>query len=89
MAFEERMADKNILKSIADGIVQLEVLCIYTRRINYDSATVNIFFSQKKTNHIRLSSPWFLVVVFFFVVRKIECQAIVKVLPRKQKQCLT
>ena len=37
------------------------------RRIGYDSATVNIFFSQSMKNHIRLSSPRFLVVVFFAV----------------------
>ena len=53
VAFEERMADKAIVsisqnraKSLADGVVQHAVLCIYMRRIGYDSATVNIFVTE-------------------------------------------
>ena len=75
------MADKVIVsvsqnpaKSLADGVVQLAVLCIYMRRIGYDSATVNISVTEDELNHIRLSSLWFLAVVFFFVVRE-EFQA--------------
>ena len=37
------MSNKTVVKSLADGILQLAILCIYMRRIiNYDSATVNI-----------------------------------------------
>ena len=49
VAFEEHMADKailsilqNVAKSLADSIVQLAILCIYLRRIIYNSPTVNI-----------------------------------------------
>ena len=70
------MADKVIVsvsqnpaKSLADGVVQLAVFCIYMRRIGYDSATVNIFVTEDELNHIHLSSLWFLVVVFIFIVR--------------------
>ena len=45
------------MKSLADSIVQLAVLCIKLRRINYDSATVNIsFFIQLKKHSI---SEWY------------------------------
>ena len=64
---------QNPAKSLADGVVQLAVLCIYMRRIGYHSATVNISVTEDELNHIRLSSLWFLV-VFFFVVRE-EFQA--------------
>ena len=61
------MSGKTVAKSLADGVVQLAVLCFCIRRIVHDSATV-IFFSQRMSNHIiRLSSPRFLVVVFFVV----------------------
>ena len=36
---------KTVAKSLAHGVVQLAALCIYMRRIGYDSATVNIFFT--------------------------------------------
>ena len=37
------MSNKTVVNSLADGIVQLAILCIYMRRIiNYDWATVNI-----------------------------------------------
>ena len=60
---------QNPAKFLADGVVQLAVLCIYMRRIGYDSATVNISVTEDEVNHIRLSSLWFLVVVFIFIVR--------------------
>ena len=57
-------------KTVAHGVVQLAVICIYMRRIGYDSATVNIFFHIGLTTiSFCLSPSWFLVVVFFFVVR--------------------
>ena len=37
-----KVSGKTVAKSLADGVVQLAILCIYTRRIVYDSATVNI-----------------------------------------------
>ena len=59
------MSGKTVAKSLADGVVQLAVLCLCIRRIVHDSATV-IFFSPRVNNHIiRLSSPRFLVVAFF------------------------
>ena len=43
------MSNKTVVNSLADGIVQLAILCIYMRRIiNYDWATVNIFDTTKK-----------------------------------------
>ena len=33
---------QTVEKSLADGAVQFAILGVYTRRINYDSATVNI-----------------------------------------------
>ena len=43
------MSRKTVAKSLADGVVQLAILCVYMRRINYDSATVNIsvFIQQR------------------------------------------
>ena len=43
------MLCKTVAKSLADGVVQLEILGFYMRRINYDSATVNIsvFIEQR------------------------------------------
>ena len=50
------MADKAVSKYLADGVVHaaIAILCIYMRRIGYDSATVRM------NNHIRLSSPRFM-----------------------------
>ena len=63
------MSGKRVAKSLADGVVQLAVLCFCIRRIVHDSATViSFFFSQRMNNLIiRLSSPRFLVVVLFVV----------------------
>ena len=37
------MSNKTVVNSLADGIAQRAILCIYMRRIiNYDRATVNI-----------------------------------------------
>ena len=36
---------KTVAKSLTHGVVQLAVLCIYMRRIRYDSATVNMFLT--------------------------------------------
>ena len=38
------MSRKTVSKSPADGLVELAILNVYMRRINYDSATVNISF---------------------------------------------
>ena len=65
---------KNPAKSLADGVVQLAVLCIYMRRIGYHSATVNISVTEDELNHIHLWSLWSPSVVVFFVVRE-EFQA--------------
>ena len=47
------MSNKTVVNSLADGIVQLAILCIYMRRIPYDSATVNIsVFIEKKKHFI-------------------------------------
>ena len=71
------MSGKTAAKSLADGVVQLAILCIYIRMIVYDSATVNIVKKATvKTHIIRLSSPRFLVVAFFVV--RAEFQAAVK-----------
>ena len=43
------MSNKTVVNSLADGTVQLAILCIYMRRIiSYDWATVNIFDTTKK-----------------------------------------
>ena len=36
------MSCKTVAKSLADGVLQLAILGFHMRRINYDSATVNI-----------------------------------------------
>ena len=36
---------KTVANSLAHGVVQLAVLCIYVRRIDYDSARGNIFLT--------------------------------------------
>ena len=72
-----KVSGKTAAKSLADGVVQLAILCIYIRMIVYDSATVNIVKISNSKNHIiRLSSPRFLVVAFFVV--RAEFQAAVK-----------
>ena len=40
---------QTVEKSLADGAVQLAILGVYMRRINYDSATVNIsvYFEER------------------------------------------
>ena len=55
VATEEHMAEKAILIvtqnrceiTLADSVVQLAIVCIYMRRMGYDSATVNIQFSSQ------------------------------------------
>ena len=55
VAIEEQKAKKAILivsqnrceVTLADSVVQLAILCIYMRRMGYDSATVNIQFSSQ------------------------------------------
>ena len=47
----------DLISSLADNIVQLAILCIYMRRIGYDSAIVNSFFSWRMNSHILFSSP--------------------------------
>ena len=37
-----KVSGKTVAKPLADGVVQLAILCIYIRMIVYDSATVNI-----------------------------------------------
>ena len=37
-----KVSGKTVAKSLAEGVVQLAILCIYIRMIVYDSATVNI-----------------------------------------------
>ena len=49
------------MKSLVEGIIQLAILCIYTRRINYNSSTVNIsvFIQQRNIsfhNYISLKT---------------------------------
>ena len=62
------VSGKTVAKSLADGVVQLAVLCFCIRRIVHDSATVIFFLSQRMNNHIiHLLSPRFLVVAFFVV----------------------
>ena len=43
------MSRKTVAKSLADDVVQLAILGVGVRRINYDSATVNIsvFIEQR------------------------------------------
>ena len=43
------MSRKTVAKSLADGVVQFAILGVYTRRLNNDSATVNIpvFIEQR------------------------------------------
>ena len=36
------MSRKTVAKSLADGVVQFAILGVYRRRLNNDSATVNI-----------------------------------------------
>ena len=49
------MSRKIVSKSLADGLVQLAILNVYMRRINYDSATVDIpFLLNKETSHFRM-----------------------------------
>ena len=60
--FEEHMGNgrqvshKTVAKSLADGVVpgpnvvELAILVVYMRRINYDSATVNISVFIKQRN---------------------------------------
>ena len=47
------MSNKTVVNSLADGIAQRAILCIYMRRIiNYDRATVNIsVLIQQEKNH--------------------------------------
>ena len=37
------MSHKSVQKPLAEAVVQLEVLGVHMRRINYDSAAVNIY----------------------------------------------
>ena len=41
--------------SLVDGVVKLAILYIYMRRIGYDSATANIFFSQSSSSLFALN----------------------------------
>ena len=58
------MSNKTVVNSLADGIVQLAILCIYMRRnTNYDWATVNIsvLIQQRNIsfqNDISLKTMW-------------------------------
>ena len=64
-----RWSRKTVLKSLAESVVQLGILFIYMRRINYDSAMFSKHFLSQRMNffisafHIRS----FFVVIFFFV----------------------
>lgn len=60
---------KNVTKSLADGVVQLAIPCIYMRRTGHNSATVNMFFTEDEQPCRPFMTQWLLVVVFFFVVR--------------------
>ena len=59
---------KTVAKSLADGVVQLAVLCFLHQENRSRFSNSKFFFSQRMNNHIiRLSSPRFLVVAFFVV----------------------
>ena len=51
-----QVSHKTVAKSLADGVVpgpnvvELAILVVYMRRINYDSATVNISVFIKQRN---------------------------------------
>ena len=38
--YRRQVSRKTVAKSLADGVVQLAILGVYTRTVNYDSATV-------------------------------------------------
>ena len=62
-----RWSRKTVLKSLAESVVQLGILFIYMRRINYDSAMFSKhFFSQRMNYHICLSYPQFFCCHFLF-----------------------
>ena len=48
-----------VAKCLAHGVVQFAILCIYMRRIGYDSVTVNIFFTEDRQTAFILAR-WFL-----------------------------
>ena len=67
------MSRKTIAKSLADGVVQFAILGVYRRRLNNDSATVNIpvFYWTKKHfisegYFVCCCSEWWLVCCCFF-----------------------
>ena len=48
-----------VAKCLAHDVVQFAILCIYMRRIGYDSVTVNIFFTEDRQTAFILVR-WFL-----------------------------